>query len=77
MRSASPTVTWGEGCAVNISIPSPDVVAHPDNEKELAAALDWATGAQVAVVPYGGGSSVLGGTSRTRATAIVEPSRST
>ncbi|HZV49850.1 MAG TPA: FAD-binding oxidoreductase [Candidatus Dormibacteraeota bacterium] len=39
----------------------PDFVAYPGNEEELAAVLDWATGARVAVVPYGGGSSVVGG----------------
>ena len=40
---------------------APDVVACPRNEAEVAAVLDWAGGAQAAVVPYGGGSSVCGG----------------
>ncbi|HZU15028.1 MAG TPA: FAD-binding oxidoreductase, partial [Candidatus Dormibacteraeota bacterium] len=39
----------------------PDFVAYPGDEEELAAVLDWASGARVAVVPYGGGSSVVGG----------------
>ena len=39
----------------------PDVVATPSDESELGAVLDWAGGAGVAVVPYGGGSSVVGG----------------
>jgi len=40
---------------------APDFVAYPRNEDEVTAVLDWATGARVAVIPYGGGSSVVGG----------------
>ena len=40
---------------------APDVVAYPRNETEVAAILDWAGGAQAAVTPFGGGSSVVGG----------------
>ena len=40
---------------------APDVVAYPHNEAEIAAVLDWAGGSQAAVVPFGGGSSVVGG----------------
>ena len=40
---------------------APDLVALPANEAELAAVLDWASGANVAVIPFGGGSSVVGG----------------
>jgi alkyldihydroxyacetonephosphate synthase len=39
----------------------PDVVAYPRSEVEVGALLEWATGAKVAVIPYGGGSSVVGG----------------
>lgn len=39
----------------------PDLVAHPRNEKEVAAVLDFADSANAAVIPYGGGSSVVGG----------------
>ncbi len=39
----------------------PDVVAYPENEADVAAVLDWASGANVAVIPFGGGSSVCGG----------------
>lgn len=39
----------------------PDFVAYPRDETELTALLDWASDARVAVVPYGGGSSVVGG----------------
>jgi alkyldihydroxyacetonephosphate synthase len=39
----------------------PDFVLRPGCEDDVAAVLDWATGARVAVVPYGGGSSVVGG----------------
>ena len=40
---------------------APDLVAYPRSEDDVAALLDWATGARVAVVPFGGGSSVVGG----------------
>lgn len=39
----------------------PDVVAYPHTEKEIVALLDWAGGNCIAVTPYGGGSSVVGG----------------
>ena len=39
----------------------PDVVARPRNEAEVAAVLDWCADADAAVIPYGGGSSVVGG----------------
>lgn len=41
--------------------PAPDAVAYPRDEDEVRAALDWARGAGVAVVPFGGGTSVVGG----------------
>jgi alkyldihydroxyacetonephosphate synthase len=40
---------------------APDVVAHPATEADVAAVLDWAATAGAAVVPYGGGTSVVGG----------------
>lgn len=40
---------------------APDAVARPRDEAELVALLDWAASREVAVVPYGGGSSVVGG----------------
>jgi alkyldihydroxyacetonephosphate synthase len=39
----------------------PDLVAHPQDEADVAALLDWAGGAGAAVVPFGGGTSVVGG----------------
>ncbi|MBM3959372.1 MAG: FAD-binding oxidoreductase [SAR202 cluster bacterium] len=39
----------------------PDVVAFPRTEDEAVAALDWAYSSGAAVIPYGGGSSVVGG----------------
>lgn len=39
----------------------PDAVARPRTEQDVVDVLDWAAGAGVAVVPYGGGSSVVGG----------------
>lgn len=41
---------------------APDLVAFPRTEDDVTAVLDWAGDAGVAVVPYGGGSSVVGGT---------------
>ncbi|HET9731075.1 MAG TPA: FAD-binding oxidoreductase [Acidimicrobiales bacterium] len=40
---------------------APDVVAHPTDETELAAVLEWCAGSRLAAVPFGGGSSVVGG----------------
>ncbi|HTN22944.1 MAG TPA: FAD-binding oxidoreductase [Solirubrobacteraceae bacterium] len=39
----------------------PDVVARPRGERDVEALLEWAGAANVAVVPYGGGTSVSGG----------------
>ncbi|HCT77446.1 MAG TPA: FAD-binding oxidoreductase [Micromonosporaceae bacterium] len=39
----------------------PDVVAYPRTEEHIVDLLDWAGEANVAVIPYGGGSSVVGG----------------
>jgi alkyldihydroxyacetonephosphate synthase len=39
----------------------PDVVAFPREEAELVAILDWCASAGAAAIPYGGGSSVVGG----------------
>jgi len=40
---------------------APDVVAYPRTEGEVASLFDWAGGAGAAVIPFGGGSSVVGG----------------
>jgi len=40
---------------------APDVVAFPENEKQIASLLDWSSDARVAAIPFGGGSSVVGG----------------
>ena len=39
----------------------PDLVAYPRDEDDVVALLDWCAGANVAAIPYGGGSSVVGG----------------
>lgn len=39
----------------------PDVVARPRDEQDVVDLLDWCAAADAAVVPYGGGSSVVGG----------------
>ena len=44
----------------------PDVVAHPRDEGEVQAALEWARSAGAAVIPFGGGTSVVGGVEAAR-----------
>jgi alkyldihydroxyacetonephosphate synthase len=39
----------------------PDLVVRPRSEQDVVDVLDWCSAANVAVVPYGGGSSVVGG----------------
>jgi alkyldihydroxyacetonephosphate synthase len=43
---------------------APDAVAFPRDEGEVAAVLAWCEGERVAVVPFGGGTSVVGGVER-------------
>ncbi len=40
---------------------APDAVALPRTEEELARVLEWCADARLAVTPYGGGTSVVGG----------------
>jgi alkyldihydroxyacetonephosphate synthase len=40
---------------------APDVVAYPSNEQDIAAVMDWAGNLGAALIPFGGGSSVVGG----------------
>jgi alkyldihydroxyacetonephosphate synthase len=40
---------------------APDVVAYPRSEADVAEVIDWAGGVQAAVIPFGAGSSVVGG----------------
>jgi len=39
----------------------PDLVAYPREESEIEAVLEWAEAEGAAVVPFGGGTSVVGG----------------
>ena len=39
----------------------PDVVAFPRSEAEVGAVLDWCGSVRAVAIPYGGGSSVVGG----------------
>jgi alkyldihydroxyacetonephosphate synthase len=39
----------------------PDVVAHPQDERDVNAVLEWAQSSNAAVIPFGGGTSVVGG----------------
>lgn len=39
----------------------PDLVALPNNQEEVVNVIDWADQNNIAVIPYGGGSSVCGG----------------
>jgi alkyldihydroxyacetonephosphate synthase len=40
---------------------APDLVALPRSEADISALLDWAGGARIAIIPFGAGSSVVGG----------------
>ena len=40
---------------------APDVIARPQSEEDVVAVLAWAADAGAAVIPFGGGSSVVGG----------------
>ncbi len=58
--------------AFNLQFPNPpDVVAHPRDEAELEATLDWCASGGYVVVPYGGGSSVVWGVNPPEADAVV------
>jgi alkyldihydroxyacetonephosphate synthase len=48
---------------------APDLVAHPRDEADVAAILDHADRNRIAVVPYGGGTSVVRGVECPRADA--------
>ncbi len=39
----------------------PDLVAYPRDERDLERILEWCAGERVAAIPYGGGTSVVGG----------------
>lgn len=39
----------------------PDLVARPRDERDVVDLLDWCTREGIAVIPFGGGSSVVGG----------------
>ena len=39
----------------------PDLVAFPKSEGDMSSLLDWASSNDLAIIPYGGGSSVCGG----------------
>lgn len=45
---------------------APDVVATPRNEREISELFEWASRARVAVIPFGGGTSVVGGVEAAR-----------
>ncbi len=39
----------------------PDVVAHPRDEADLEAVFEWCAAERIAAIPFGGGTSVVGG----------------
>ncbi|MEV6276237.1 FAD-binding oxidoreductase [Nocardia sp. NPDC051832] len=39
----------------------PDLVVRPRSEQDVVDVLDWCAGARIAVIPFGGGTSVVGG----------------
>jgi alkyldihydroxyacetonephosphate synthase len=49
----------------------PDVVALPATEEDVGAVLDWCADAGLAAIPFGGGSSVVGGVECRQADAFA------
>jgi alkyldihydroxyacetonephosphate synthase len=49
----------------------PDVVAHPRTEEELERVLEWCYAEGHVIIPYGGGSSVVGGVTPPEADSVV------
>ena len=48
--------------AFNRQFPNPpDVVAYPRNEEDVVSVLDWCSSSGHTAIPYGAGSSVVGG----------------
>jgi alkyldihydroxyacetonephosphate synthase len=43
---------------------APDLVAHPRDEADVAAVLAWCAAERIAAIPFGGGTSVVGGIER-------------
>jgi alkyldihydroxyacetonephosphate synthase len=41
----------------------PDIVVYPRSESELERVLEWCSGERIAIIPFGGGTSVVGGVS--------------
>lgn len=64
-RSFSDIVALREGPFPSL----PDAVAHPRTRQDVADVLDWCTAAGAACIPFGGGTSVVGGV---RAAAITD-----
>jgi len=44
----------------------PDAVAHPESNEDISDLLAWARTASVQVIPFGGGTSVVGGVNPAR-----------
>ena len=61
-----------EPSAINGHFPNPpDAVVHPRNEVDLERALEWCDSEGYVVIPFGGGSSVVGGVTPPEADGIV------
>ena len=56
------SASGNRGNYVYLGVPNPpDVVAHPRNDLELEAILEWCDDGGFIAIPYGGGSSVVDG----------------
>ena len=55
---------------------APDIVAYPETSADIAVIHDWASDKNAAVVPFGGGSSVVGGVTTDVGGGYTAPSRS-
>ena len=58
--TARRSATWCATCTAQLANP-PDLVVRPRTEQDVVDVLDWCSRERLAVIPYGGGSSVVGG----------------
>ena len=60
MRAARRFVTSCATCRADLDH-VPDLIVRPRREQDVVDVLDWCTREGIPAIPYGGGSSVVGG----------------
>ncbi len=56
----------------NGNLPLPAAVAWPQSAEEVQTLVDWAYRWRVPLIPYGGGSGIVGGTGSTEASLMID-----